>query len=65
MKLAKEEFSIILTKAIAGEHEALEKILLMYMPMIDRQCTIDGKLDEDMRQYILMRIALNISKFQI
>lgn len=65
MKITNVEFKNILTAAIAGDHAALEKILIMYMPMIDHQCTSEGELDEDMRQYILMRIALNISKFQI
>lgn len=65
MKPTRAEFKMILTAAIAGDHAALEKILIMYMPMIDHQCTSEGVLDEDMRQYILMRIALNISKFQI
>ena len=59
------EFRNILTAAVAGEHYALEIILEQYSPLINRYSVIDGKLDEDLRQYILMHIALNISKFSI
>ena len=57
------EFRNILTAAVAGEHYALEIILEQYSPLINRYSVIDGKLDEDLRQYILMHIALNIGKF--
>ena len=59
------EFRSILTAAVAGEHYALEIILKQYSPLINRYSVIDGKLDEDLRQYILMHIALNIGKFSI
>lgn len=59
------EFRNILTAAVAGEHYALEIILEQYSPLIDQYSVIDGKLDEDLRQYILMHIALNIGKFSI
>lgn len=59
------EFRNTLTSAVAGEHYALEIIPEQYSPLIDRYSVIDGKLDEDLRQYILMNIALNISKFSI
>ena len=59
------EFRNILTAAVSGEHYALEIILKQYFPLINRYSVIDGKLDEDLRQYILMHIALNIGKFSI
>ena len=59
------EFKNILTAAVAGEHYALEIILEQYSPLINRYSVTDGKLDEDLRQYILMHIALNIGKFSI
>lgn len=58
-----EEFRVTLQAAVAGNHDALEKILDMYMPIINRHSVINGVLDEDCRQYILIHIALNISKF--
>ena len=52
-----------LLEAVSGSHEALEKILELYAPMINRYSLVNGRLDEDLRQYILIHIALNISKF--
>lgn len=60
-----EEFRQILQAAVAGSHDALEKILELYRPLIDKHSRIDGQLDEDLRQYILIHIALNISKFTL
>ena len=45
--------------------DAVEQILILYMPLINRYSMIDGQLDEDCRQYILIRITLSISKFII
>lgn len=59
----KATFRNILQGAVAGSHDNLEIILELYSPLIDKHCYINGKFDEDLRQYILMRIALNISKF--
>lgn len=59
------EFRSILTAAVAGEHSALKIILEQYSPLINRYSVINGELDEDLRQYILMHIALNIGKFSI
>ena len=33
------------------------------MPLIDNNSYLHGQLDEDLKQYILMHIAINISKF--
>ena len=60
-----EEFRRILEDAILGSHEALEKIFELYDPLISKHCRIDGKIDEDLKQYILIHIAPNISKFDI
>lgn len=59
------EFNLLLEAAVAGNHDALEDILRLYMPLIDRNSVINGVLDEDCKQYIMMHIALNISKFII
>ena len=63
--MSSDEFRQTLERAVAGSHEALERILEMYMPLLDHNSIINGKLDEDCRQYILIHIALNISKFMI
>ena len=56
-------FRDLLVKAISGDHDSVEAILEMYMPVINKNSRIGGQLDEDCRQYIMMRIAINISKF--
>lgn len=59
----REEFRLTLLEAVSGSHEALEKILELYAPLIDKHSFVNGRPDEDLRQYILIHIALNISKF--
>lgn len=61
--MTKEEFRKVLTGAVAGTHSDLEVILQLYMPLIDSNSYLLGQLDEDLKQYILMHIAINISKF--
>ena len=61
----KSDFSAVLTKAINGNHAALERIFEMYKPLIDKHSVVDGTFDEDCRQYIMIHIAMQISKFQI
>lgn len=59
--MTKEEFYSVLTGAVAGCHENLE----LYMPLIDRNSYINGRLDEDLKQYLMIHIALHIGKFPI
>lgn len=61
--MTKATFRRVLQGAVAGNHDDLEIILELYTPLIDKHCYIGGRFDEDLRQYILMRIALNINKF--
>lgn len=63
--MTSEEFRAILQAAIAGSHEALEAILVQYEPLIHKHSYIDGKFNEDLHQYLLIHIALNINKFSI
>ena len=59
-----QEFESVLNRAVSGSHEDIELILKLYAPLIDRQSYLNGKLDEDLRQYILIHIIKNISKFK-
>jgi hypothetical protein len=63
MKLSNEEFRVMLEGAVAGRHKDLETLLELYMPLINHYSMLNGKLDEDLRQYLMIHIALNISKF--
>ena len=64
-EMSKEEFCNALTGAIAACHEDLVKILELYMPLIDKYSYVNGRLDEDLKQYLMMHIALQIGKFPL
>ena len=59
------EFRALLQRAVSGDNAAIELILLMYMPVINRYSVVDGKFDDDCRQYILLQISVNLKKFVI
>ena len=61
----KGEFRSILIGAVSGNHEDLEKILELYMPLIDKHSYVNGRVDEDLKQYLMIHIALQIGKFPI
>lgn len=63
--MTNKDFRDLLLGAIAGNHNDLEGILKLYEPLINKHSHIDGRYDEDLHQYILIHIALNISKFII
>lgn len=63
--MSKEEFHSVLTGAVMGCHEDLEQILELYMPLIDKYSYVNGKLDEDLKQYLMIHIALQIGKFPV
>ena len=61
----KSEFKKVVQGAVMGSHRDLETILELYMPLIEHHSYLYGRMDEDLKQYILIHIALNISKFKI
>lgn len=63
--MTKDEFARTLQGAVAGRHDDLEKILELYKPMIRKHAYLQGAFDEDLHQYLLIHIALNISNFSI
>ena len=63
--MRRKEFAIILQGAVAGRHEDLEKILELYSPLIHKYACKDGQFDEELHQYLLIHIALNITKFPL
>ena len=60
-----DHFKGILTAAVAGDHDALEEILRLYKPLILSFSYVDSTLDEDLQQYLMIHIALTISKFPL
>ena len=63
MRVDKNQFETILHRAVSGDHDALEKILEIYEPLIRKYSFHNNKFDEDLHQYLLIHIALNIGKF--
>lgn len=45
------EFRLLLEAAVCGDREALDSLLALYMPLINRLSSYAGNLDEDCRQY--------------
>lgn len=59
-----EDFKNTLKSAQEGDAGSIEKIIELYMPLIDRNSYIYEKFDEDLRQYLILKIYLSISKFK-
>lgn len=59
------EFRDVLSKAIQGDKTAIEQLLILYKPMIDNASKVNKKLDEDLRQEILLKLFQAIPKFKI
>lgn len=60
MKMTNEQFRELLIKAQTGDNEAMTDILEMYMPLINKHSYVNGKLDEDLRQNIILEILKSI-----
>lgn len=43
------EFRLLLEAAVCGDREALDSLLALYMPLINRLSSYAGNLDEDGR----------------
>ena len=63
MKLSNKELKDWIIKAQAGDNKAMTDILELYMPLINKHSFVNGKLDENLRQNILLEIVKSIKKF--
>ena len=63
--MEKDDFKRILTGAVAGREKDTEKILELYMPLIDKLSYVEGRLDEDLKQCLMLHIIMNIGKFSL
>lgn len=57
------EFHAVLKKAVAGDLVALEQLLILYKPLIDHASIVNGRLDEDLRQEIMLHLVKAIPQF--
>lgn len=63
--MTNDEFASVLKGAVAGRHEDLEVLLRLYEPLIRKHSYSGDKYLEDLHQYLLIHIALNINKFPL
>lgn len=63
MSVSAEEFRKALEGAIAGQKNDIETIIDLYLPLINRFSVINGVIDEDLRQDLMIHVVLNLSKF--
>lgn len=63
--MTKSEFLNTLSEAVSGNTDALADIMEQYMPLINRYSYVDGKLDEDLRQDILLEVFRSIGRFKM
>ena len=61
----KISFRDLIIEAQKGNNEAMIEIIEMYMQVINKHSYIDGRIDEDLRQEILLKIIMNIGKFKV
>ena len=54
------KFSKVLGDAVSGNNDAIEALLLRFMPLINRKSYMDDVFDEDLRQFIMMRTAIQL-----
>ena len=54
MRLSAEEFRKVLESAIAGNKNDIETIIDLYLPLINRFSVINGVIDEDLRQELMI-----------
>ena len=60
-----KDFEWTLKKAIAGDESALIEIMKLYEPLINKYARWSGKVVEDLKQYIILRILKSIKNFEI
>ena len=63
--MTNQEFEAVLKGAVAGRHDDLEIILRLYEPLICSHSYNKDVFSEDLNQYLLIHIALNINKFPL
>lgn len=62
--MTSKEFESTLKRAIAGDNDAIMGIIELYEPLINNNSVVNGKFDEDLKHFILLRLVRKISKFK-
>lgn len=61
-----DDFEIKLNKAQNGNRQAMEELILEYMPLIDGLvATANKRIDkDDFKQYLMIKFVENLKKFK-
>lgn len=61
-----DDFEIKLNKAQNGNKQAMEELILEYMPLIDGLvATANKRIDkDDFKQYLMIKFVENVKKFK-
>lgn len=61
-----DDFEIKLSKAQNGNKQAMEELILEYMPLIDGLvATANKRIDkDDFKQYLMIKFVENVKKFK-
>lgn len=63
--MPEERFREILAGARNGGEKEMEQIYEIYMPVIKKNSIIAGKMDEDLKQYLMLHIWIRIKQFPL
>lgn len=58
------QFEQLFERAMSNDRQALEDMLLLVEPIINRNSVIKGRIDEDLRQQIILRILVEQKKWK-
>ncbi len=63
--MTEQEFKRMIIGAKDGEIMAIEALLEMYEPLINKYSYINGIFDVDLKQVLMLRVLQQLNKFQI
>jgi len=58
-----KDLSTLVLRAQQGDKAAMEDILLIYKPLIVKHSWVNNRFDEDLHQFIILRILIAIKIF--
>lgn len=58
------EFEMLIHAAAQGDKEAMAEVLLLLKPIISHNSYVNGRIDEDLRQMIILQILVAIKTWE-
>ena len=62
--MTQQDFESVLNGAIQGDLKALECLLDLYQPLIRKYSYVNGRLDEDLYQQLILRSLKQVRRFE-